>query len=260
MEKNLSDGGNKTAEDRFDLMFIHKIPFDLDERRTLSLTVTQRVLDVFAGRLSQAEHTLFRTEPLSSPKSLNLWPKFDETLISEASSLGWRILLSDDVLRRVEHWHDWLPEGPELLKRFFGAIVTSSRMRRGLEQHPLTAPELYPSRQLARDEMKALCKRLNALTVGRARLPETTRLYTLIRDEINATGRYPYLRKNIRSLFNYLGQQDEDHGRNFTKQLVVRGSGVTPAEIINGWFDWAFCTAEGQSRKIISKIGSRKHL
>jgi hypothetical protein len=258
VEKIVPSGRHKAAE-TVDLMSIERLPHDLDEQKAVSGRVTMHILDIFAGRISVADHVLFNAEA-SSPQCAHLWPVFDETLISEAATLGCHIFWSDLVLRRISQWHDWpeIKDGPELLGRLFSAVVTSSRVRRGLEQHPMAAPELYASRRQALGEMKALCKKLNASTVGSTRLPKGAELYDLIGIEVDTPERYPLLRKNWTSLCNYLKQQDLDQGGNFTKQMLVRSSGVTPGEIVNGWFDWWGCTSEGQSRKIISGIGSRK--
>lgn len=256
MDTQLARVNQKTAA--IDLM-VTRYPNKWKQIEELSNAVSQHLLNVFAGRISQENHRLFCTEA-NNPKCDHLWPIFDGTIISEALTLGWRVFASEIVIRRIERWNDLgkMENGPELLEKLFAAIVTNSKVKRGIERFPLNAPELYQTRKKAVAEVKALCKRLSASAKGLTKIPRGVDLHAVIRREIETPQRYPVLRMNVESFCTYLTQQDLDQDGNFTVQLVKKGAGVTPAGVVDGWFDWGSCSSEGQSRKAISKIGSRK--
>lgn len=246
-----------TALALFDLMSITDVPRDWEQRKTVSAIVTGRLLDIFSGRISSADLELFKSDS-GNPECDRLWAAFDEIVIEQAATLGWRVYLGEHVLRRVQMWHDKEEKGPELLMRLSDAIVRSARAIRGEVRNPINSPELYWIRKAGLEEVRLLSKKLHAQLVVRQKLPALSELYAMMREEIvRLPNVYGCLYQNMRSFFRYLEIQDaEQGGYPLTKRLAMKQA--TPSELVNGWTDWGFTTPEGQSRKIISKLGNRK--
>jgi hypothetical protein len=251
----------------FDLMSIEKVPVDPEEKAYFASKVTDRLVAILERRLSRSELVLWNqwktdADPEEKTKESEsdvgrIWAKLDEILIDQAATIGWRIHLSTLALRRIQRWHDVHKNGPQLLKRFGDALVTSAKVGRGEAQHPTQSWELYGTRKLILAEMRALSNKLNAQLVTRAKLPDVSEIYVIIRNEIcEFPLTYPALHPNLTSLLRYLDVRDSEEQGSLTKRLVTKQT--TPAELVDGWLDHVFGTAEGKSRQKISRLGSQK--
>jgi hypothetical protein len=240
---------------------------DPEERVSRSNYLSKRLLDVFKGRLSEGEALLWAkyrgdaNTPIDAQQENLLFDKFDEVLMGEATALGWRVFESTSVLGRIAKWCDEERDGLEKIKRFNAAITLYAEVRRGISSLPFVEPEWYPTRKQAMSEIKMLRNELNQWFIGtkKRKMPGSNQLYTEIRNRISAQPlKYRYLMSNLDSLLGYLEKQDvlSETVATLTARFVTRQ--VTPATIINGWFDYQGGTAEGKSRQIISRLRPRK--
>jgi hypothetical protein len=238
----------------FDLRSITAVPRDPEERRAISEVLYERLYAILSGRLSPAELALLRSGEAS--RTERLFSELDRVIGDEAASLGWRILLSDVVLARIQQWHDGETNGPQLLKKFFKILERSALVARGEARHPIDAPEYYADRQSAKQEIRALRNKVCSQLAQRHKLPRLREVYSILDKEIiEFPSAYPIVSLNRLSLMRYLRIKDDEH-TSLTKRLIAREA--TPTEIVDGWFDWGFNTPSGKSRQFISRLGSQK--
>jgi len=226
---------------------------DPQERRLRGNSLIAEMDNIFRGRLSRAEIDLWSRHDsdfaLDPQETSHLWDKFDHVLIEQAESLGWRIFESSGVLQRISHWMDKDPHGIEKLKRFSNNMERNAKIGRGLQRHSFTEQEWCQTRTNALGEVKALQRKLASQFATRNEMPNPTEACSVIRTEIATTPRgYKYLTANLRSFSEYIGP--------LTPRFVTNQ--ITPATVVDGWFDYQGSTAAGKSRQIISRIGSQK--
>ena len=242
-----------------DLMSFEFPTDDPQEKESRSVCINMETLRIFRGRLSPAEAQLFASmrhnpeEKRDPPKEeARIWDKYDDVLIEQAAALGWRLYESPLVLARIAKWSDFVWNGIEKLKRFNEAIERHAEVRRHMAQLPFTEPEWYQTRKNAFQEIKALQKKLSAQVAARNRLPNPATLYATIRAEIaDMPLAYRYLSSNLTSFMDYLERESILTVRLATNQ-------TTPANVVNGWFDYQGSTADGKSRQVISRIGRQR--
>jgi len=240
---------------------------DPQDKKVRSACVTAEFCRILRGRLSPAETNLWSLLERSAEGGIDategarLLDKFDIVLIEQAATLGWRMYESVVVLARIALWSDRTDDGVDKLARFQSAIIRNAELKRGLAQHPFTEPEWYATRKAALKAVKVLRKELHSRFRIRKthRPPNLSELYREIRSTIAGNIRsYGHLMANLTSFMSYL--EREDSPSNTVTLLTTRfvTGQVTPASIVNGWFDYQGCTANGKSRQIISRIGSQK--
>jgi len=242
-----------------DLMSFEFPTDDPQEKESRNVCVNTETLRIFQGRLSPTEAQLFASmrhnpEDKCDPpnEEARIWDKYDDVLIEQAAALGWRTYESHLILARIAKWSDFDRNGIEKLKRFNEAIKRHAEVKRNLAQLPFTEPEWYQTRKNALQEIKTLQKKLSAQVAARNRLPNLTTLYATIRAEIaDMPLAYRYLSSNLTSFMDYLKRESILTSKFVTNQ-------TTPADVLNGWFDYQGSTADGKSRQIISRIGKQK--
>ena len=241
-----------------DLMSFEFPTDDPHERESRSNCLNAETLRILLGRLSPTEAQLFASmrhnpEEKRDPRmEARIWDKYDDVLIAQAAALGWRMYESYLVLARIAKWSDSDCNGVKTLKRFNEAIERHAKVKRNIARLPFTESEWYQTRKNAIQEIKALQKKLSAQVVTRNRPPYPTTLYRTIRAEIaDMPLAYRYLSSNLTSFMDYLERESILTVRFATNQ-------TTPADVVNGWFDYQGSTADGKSRQIISRIGRRK--
>lgn len=238
---------------------------DPREKQSRSHDLRLEMRRILMGRLSPAELSLFcewernPNAPITSQQEAKLLDKFDEVLIEQVASLGWRMYECVLVLARIAAWTDSRGQGIEKLKKFSHAIVIFAQVRQGIARAPFTEPEWYLTRKDALREIKYLQGRLYAQFTTRNRPPSTTEeVYSGIRTEVATPGAYEYLASNLTSFLDYLLERDSRDQTVLPLSVAFAMREETPATVLDGWFDYQGNTAAGKSRQIISRARSRK--
>jgi hypothetical protein len=250
-----------------DLMSFDLPVRDAEERTSRSNYMTKRLLDVFKGRLSASETALWTASwkdanaPIGEQQKRHLFDKFDDVLIGEAAALGWRVFESVSVLTRIAKWCEEEDKGLDKIRRFNAAITRYAEVKRGISQLPFIEPEWYATRKQALREIKALREELCS-RFAKQRKRRTLSLNHL-RAEIGGRVaakplQYPYLMLNLTSFIEYLKRHDSSYETVFPLTTRFATRQVTPAALVDGWFDYQGGTAHGKSRQIISRLRSPK--
>jgi hypothetical protein len=246
-------GKAQVAAKIIDFMSLEAPTNDPQERRSRGNRLIENLDKILRGRLSRAETNLWlrfhRGNAVGSPEIDHLLNRFDDVLIEQAESLGWRMLESNIVIQRIAYWMDKDPHGIEKLKKFNESLERNAKIGRGLQRHSFREQEWFQTRKDALREVKALQRKMVSQFAAKNRIPNHTEAYSAIRAEIAASpGAYTYLTANRRSFSEYLGP--------LTPRFVT--GGMTPGAVLDGWFDYQGSTAAGKSRQIICRIGSRR--
>ena len=236
-----------------DFMSLEAPTNDPAERRSRGNRLIESLDKILRGRLSRAETNFWlrfsRGDAVGSREIDHVLNKFDDVLIEQAESLGWRMLESNMVIQRIAYWMDKDTRGIEKLEKFNESLEGNAKIGRGLQRHSFREQEWYQTRKDAFREVKALQRKMVSQFAAKNRIPNPTDAYSAIRAEVAASpSAYTYLTANLRSFSEYLGP--------LTPRFVT--GGMTPGAVLDGWFDYQGSVAAGKSRQIISRIGSRR--
>ena len=241
----------------FDFMAVQQPPTNPKELENLGVFLDDRLTALFAEELPSKERRAWGTDHVPD----NLWAKFDEFIIRQARTYGlWRLMASRSVRARIADWESWTDHGPELLERFFEAVVLCARVRRGQAKFPVTDPALYAAKKYMVPELRLLLnqyKREFKPRLPRDRQPS----YQEVRDWFEwkitkSADVFPNLRTNLSWLLNYFEyikrQRDETRF-----QRIALGY-ARPAELFNAMVGCSWNRSEEDARQAVSQLGSLK--
>jgi hypothetical protein len=176
--------------------------------------------------------------------------KLDDLIFAEAETLGWRIYLSEVVLRRLSEW-EMMHDGPERLEKLgastgIAAAIASGRRR----STRLIDPRLYQFRKETMQELRPLCRKIRTEFSTRRRDPRPEDLRKYVENTVNTdASSFPHLKANLKPLLDYL-----DENQDIRSQLFV-GRSVKVAELFDSWTAWRVGYQSAETiRQQISKL------
>jgi hypothetical protein len=205
--------------------------------------------DVFITR-GMAE--LFDQEPAKRKATASEIPElFDEYILFQSATMGWRILLSTEVQRRMSVW--WLePSGPDKFKRLGKALALSAERVQGTKRAPITDPDLYQGRKDTIAELKSLFQQIAySVTAQRVR-PTSDSLIGIVSTIVKADVRaFPILNRNFEPLLEFLKD-----GHNRYADRLRSGNKVSPTMFFDEWSARRRHYDPEHFRQEVSRLGS----
>jgi len=130
-----------------DFMSLEAPTNDPAERRSRGNRLIESLDKILRGRLSRAETNFWlrfsRGDAVGSREIDHVLNKFDDVLIEQAESLGWRMLESNMVIQRIAYWMDKDTRGIEKLEKFNESLEGNAKIGRGLQRHSFREQEWY---------------------------------------------------------------------------------------------------------------------
>jgi hypothetical protein len=233
-----------------DLMAVQKPPIDPEELHKFEREVTSRLVARFQGVLGHKEREAFEAGTL--PAALK--GKFDEIILTEARVLGWRVLLSRPVLRRMAQWGESVSNGPNLNKQLGEALALYTSVIHGKAKLPIDDRYWPNTKTTAMPEIRALLTQYKSAFAGRNDWPRPKEAQSWFRQRIEQPAdTFRFLKSRRTSFFGYL----EYIVDSATAQRLYCGE-LRPVELFNKWGAWAANISEERFRQMVSRIGSEK--
>lgn len=185
-----------------------------------------------------------------SPEAIRV---FDETIIRQAGTAGWRIGLSELVHWRLNEW-DQAPEHSPVLRRYYRALIRAARIFQGSKKPPLDDPGLYAAKVEAVNELTALLSRMREVFRGRqSNSPEKleSELTNFFLNEISRRSKsLRYLAVNCDAWRAFITEHATD------LRVHCMGARIRPASLFYLWMAWCKKVDPERLRQAISRLGS----
>jgi hypothetical protein len=178
---------------------------------------------------------------------------FDEYILYQSSTLGWRITLGTEIQRRMSAW--WLePSGPRKFKRLGDALALSAERVQGRKPARITDPDWYAGKKDTVGELKSLIGQILNIVVPRRTPPTSDSLIGTVASIVQADGSaFPMLHRSIGSLQKFLNEAGVSYAERLRK-----GNRVSPSKLFDDWSAWRRNYDPEHLRQEISRIGSRR--
>jgi hypothetical protein len=193
--------------------------------------------------------------PSPSPTEKQVLRKFDEVLIQEAETLGWRLYCCPLVMRRIVYWCDKSLSGLALLKRFHKAIELGVGVNLGETSFPINNPRWYRIKQTGAKELKYLLAQYREAVRGHNRAPGPPEICNWFKETVErVSSAVPYLSQNLSALLVGL----ENALKNDPSFRMRMASGAVSTREAPSLFDKIFShgcnVTESYARKKISEL------
>ena len=178
---------------------------------------------------------LYRASTRKRPTAISPVPSkaelaaLDEIIITQAVTLGWRILASPLVLFRFSRWGE-LPFHPELFERMGKALARSVRILAGDELPPIDDPGLREHKKLAVPELRLLLREMRKVYSRRSPAPDARELADWFLKSLVGSERSPLLARNLLHWGVFLKAQENEGVLKL--QLTRR---LQPAALFDSW-------------------------
>jgi hypothetical protein len=218
--------------------------------------VRHRVIESLKQRLSPKEYETWKSRmSLGSASPLSrvdeqILRKFDEVLIQEAATLGWRLYCYPAAMKRVSYWCDKSKDGLAFLKRFHKAIEAGVAANLGEEKRYISDPRWYETKQKAVKELKYLLGQCREAFRARHKAPEAQEIYSWFHERIaHLSSAVPFWHQNSTALLEYL-KNDSNLCACLASGLVTRREAPSLFDRI---FAYGYNVTEAHARKRISE-------
>jgi hypothetical protein len=227
-------------------------PDDSLDLLVFGATVTAELQSLFERRLAPEDLTLWHSEgPWTPAASKRIFALLDKMIIELAQTFGWRIYLSETVLREMARWHD-RTDGPHLIKQLGEAVHLAALVAHGKAKLPVTDRELRAIKPQAVDELRRLLKQSRKTFSQRRTQPSDQEVCELFRRAVEASPRaFPFWSLNIESLLQYFERAGD------LVQRMALGD-VRPAGLFDEWGADAHNLSPVTFRQSISKLPAQK--
>ena len=251
--------GHEVAQakaDTLDFNAFRRLPRDWEQREQFRVAITYRLDALFREELSAGERAAFDAGNTRDKALDGVLFKFDEFIIRQAVSYGWRLFLSNYVMARIAQWWEVAENGPELLKRLGDQLAQGAKVMRGKDTFPITDPRWYAAKETAKKELRLLLKQYKNTFNQRRRPPNYHEMCDWYREKIiEAANAFPFLRANLEVLlryFEFVRRDDE------TRLGRIALGEVGAAELFDSMAACSWNVSEDTARQSISHLGSSK--
>lgn len=177
----------------------------------------------------------------------------DAIIIRQASTLGWRIGLSELVHWRLAEWES-SDNGIETFKRYHSAIARATRIFQRREKPPLNDPDLYRFKINSVKELRVVLKTMRNRFETRLGAPPNA-LEPLIAPAFMRTVKkrsksFPHLASNCDRWEEFIKQNATDVRQHLS------GARLRPAGLFDLWLAWCKSVDPEWLRQVISRLGS----
>jgi hypothetical protein len=242
-----------------DLMGIRSFPVGEQhpDATAIGRSVKVRVVELLKQKFSPKEHEAWNSlmslqnGPSHSPTGKQMIRKFDEVLIQEAATLGWRLYCYPAAMSQIANWCDKSKDGLTLLKRFHRALEMGVGVNLGEAKFTINDPRWYETKQNAVKELKYLLGQCREVFRARKKAPKAQEIYDWVRQ---AVGRLPYWHQNLAALLSYL--ENEPHFRARLASGIV--SRREAPSLFDAIFGRGYNVTGPHARKKISELRALK--
>ena len=175
---------------------------------------------------------------------------FDEYILFQSATMGWRITLGTEVQRRMSVW--WLePSGPKKFKKLGEALALSAERVQGRSKPPVVDPSWYEGAEASISELKLLFTRLAQHTnvKGWFTSDGLLREVSLL---VRSGSDFPVLRHSIDSLLNYLKETADVY-----VAALRKGNKFKASPFYYDWAAWRTGHSVSYLQDRVSEIGSK---
>ena len=179
---------------------ISRIPWhDGMSRDELDEAITKELLAIWYSAWSAKELQLQAEMEAGQHDELlpGVCSKLDGIILKQAESLGWRLLISSQVLRRISMW-DAEESGSDLFVRLGKALGKSVRIVQGKELPPIDDPDLIPTQIETTRELRAVLREMRKVFSGRRTGAHAGKVLECFGRIVSNSGTsYPLLKANL---------------------------------------------------------------
>lgn len=219
-------------------------------REELDKEITEKLDEILFSNLSREraqEMAKILRESNELPSGVS--SKLDAIILKQAETLGWRLLVSSRVLKRMSQWWAQQANGPELFERLGEALAKSARIMQEGELPALDDPGLVPFQDQTVRELRFVFRELKRVSLKRhANLDEheTTKRFAEIIS--HSKDRCGYLRANLDSWLQFLIKNPA------LLRAHALGRRSSPATFFIEWLSWCKGHDPETIRKKISEL------
>jgi len=252
--KDLKDSGVQLSEvPSEDIFEMESIPSDPKKRTHFERLIKAKFVDYLENRAPEAYRDTAQWkldfDKLTDDSKKQIRDLFDEFILEQARTIGFRLMVHPAVLSRMLEWQD---TGDERFDQLLKNLDLCVRVGRGEARLLISEHEWYAFKKDLVPELKILKNRLKnqQLALGRGRSAKG--ILSLVKEELSQPI-YQRLRTNRTAFLSYL--QHEEHKEEAEAFVSGRLSSAQLADCLIAW-SRNYSNANS-ARKAISKIGNR---
>jgi hypothetical protein len=219
-------------------------------REELDKEITEKLDEILFSNLSRERaQEMAKILRKSNELPSEMFPKLDAIIFNQAGTLGWRLLVSCRVLKRMSQWWAQEANGPGLFERLGKALAKSARIVQKRRLPPLDDPGLVPFQDHTVRELRFVFRELKGVaSKRRAKLSDFEAAAWFVQTINDSEERYGYLKANLDSWLLFLIKNPA--------LLRVRAFGQrsSPAVFFIEWLSWCKGHDPETIRKKISRL------
>jgi hypothetical protein len=179
----------------------------------------------------------------------------DEFIVFQARTLGWRIVLCDVALSRIDSWN-LDPRGPELFEKLGAAMAYTARTLQRKAKVPFSDPLLPEYRDTFVREFRLLRNQLRSSFASQRRPPTLAVAGKWVEQRVKQSPEsFQLLFANLGSFMDYLDNLGKIGGA--PADRFANGA-VPPAELFHSWHGWRLSRDPETVRQTISTLPRSK--
>ncbi len=222
-------------------------------RRELDKAISRELIKIWHTTWSEKERQL-RAEIERGKHDdllLELMSKLDRIILRQAETLGWRLLISTRVLRRISMW-DADENGSDLFIRLGKALAKYVRIVQGKELPPIDDPDLVSAQAQTVRELRSVLPRVKQEYSAMRSSPNARKLSeSFVRIVTDSKEKLPSLKANLLRWVWFFAENPA-----MLKAQIIRKR-LSPSGLFLEWY--SFCKGH-EPETLRKKISSMRRL